>query len=135
MVLPSTFLDLFERAALKALLSNAGTRRRPDPGGCSACLTLVFHLAVEQGADPLLTVKNHQWRLDQQIVSQFRGHQPQSVAAPLRQRWAIENQCHWSRDTQLGADAHRYAQRNRVQVLAPLRTLALNLLRCNGFRA
>jgi hypothetical protein len=40
-----------------------------------------------------------------------------------------------TRDTQLGEDAHRYAQRNGVQVLALLRTLALNLLRCNGFRS
>ncbi|WP_255095285.1 transposase [Synechococcus sp. J7-Johnson] len=51
----------------------------------------------------------------------------------VRQRWAIENQWHWPRDTQLGEDAHRYSQRNGVQVLALLRTLALNLLRCNGF--
>ena len=29
----------------------------------------------------------------------------------------------------------RYSQRNGVQVLALLRTLALNLLRCNGFRS
>jgi hypothetical protein len=53
----------------------------------------------------------------------------------VRQRWAIENQWHWPRDTQLGEDAHRYSQRNGVQVLALLRTLALNLLRCNGFRS
>lgn len=53
----------------------------------------------------------------------------------LRQRWAIENQWHWPRDTQPGEDAHRYSHRNGVQVLALLRTLALNLLRCNGFRS
>jgi len=53
----------------------------------------------------------------------------------VRQRWAIENQWHWPRNTQLGEDAHRYSQRNGVQVLALLRTLALNLLRCNGFRS
>jgi len=53
----------------------------------------------------------------------------------VRQRWAIENQWHWPRDTQLGEDAHRYSQRNGVQVLALLRTWALNLLRCNGFRS
>ena len=46
-----------------------------------------------------------------------------------------ENQWHWPRDTQLGEDAHRYSHRNGVQVLALLRTLALNLLRCNGFRS
>jgi hypothetical protein len=53
----------------------------------------------------------------------------------VRQRWAIENQWHWPRDTQLGEDAHRYSQRNGVQVLALLRTLALNLLGYNGFRS
>jgi len=46
-----------------------------------------------------------------------------------------EYQWHWPRDTQLGEDAHRYSHRNGVQVLALLRTLALNLLRCNGFRS
>jgi hypothetical protein len=51
----------------------------------------------------------------------------------VRQRWAIENQWHWPRDTQLGEDANRYSHRNGVQVLALLRTLALNLLYCYGF--
>ncbi|WP_315856430.1 transposase [Synechococcus sp. J7-Johnson] len=60
---------------------------------------------------------------------------PKAMLRLVRQRWAIENQWHWPRDTQLGEDAHRYAQRNGVQVLALLRTLALNLLRCNGFRS
>ena len=159
----------------------------------------------------LLTVKNNQRRLYQQIVSQFRGHRhfpgvisdveashgrrvrwtlrarnateairerwvgaswiielvstgrrdgkpfhhihffmviqrtsrcdttlrtsPKALLRLVRQRWAIENQWHWPRDTQLGEDAHRYSQRNGVQVLALLRTLALNLLRCNGIRS
>ncbi len=150
----------------------------------------------------LLTVKNNQRRLYQQIVSQFRGHRhflvvisdveashgrrvrwtlrarnateairerwvgasciielvstgrrdgkpfhhihlfittlrtsPKALLRLVRQHWAIENQWHWPRDTQLGEDAHRYSQRNVVQVLALLRTLALNLLRCNGFRS
>ena len=49
-----------------------------------------------------------------------------------RQHWAIENQWRWPRDTQLGEDAHCYTQRNGVLVLGLLRTMALNLLRCNG---
>ena len=60
---------------------------------------------------------------------------PQALLRLVRQRWAIENQWHWPRDTQLGEDAHRYAQRNGVQVLALLRTLALNLLRRSGYRS
>jgi hypothetical protein len=58
---------------------------------------------------------------------------PKALLRLVRQRWAIENEWHWPRDTQLGEDAHRYAERNGVQVLALLRTLALNLLRSNGF--
>ena len=60
---------------------------------------------------------------------------PKALLRLVRQRWAIENQWHWPRNTQLGEDAHRYSHRNGVQVLALLRTLALNLLRCNGFRS
>jgi hypothetical protein len=159
-----------------------------------------FQLPAEQGADLLLTVKNNQGPLYQQIVSQFSGHRhfpvvigefeashgrqvrwtlrarnatgsisdrwagasliielvrtgrrdgkpfhhvhlfittlrttPKALVRLLRQRWAIENQWHWPRDTQVGEDAHRYSQRNGVQVLALLRTAALNLLRCRGF--
>lgn len=51
------------------------------------------------------------------------------------QRWAIENEWHWPHNTQLVEDAHRYSQRNGVQVLAMLRTLALNLLRSNDFQS
>jgi hypothetical protein len=60
---------------------------------------------------------------------------PKALLRLVRQRWAIEKQWHWPRDTQLGEGAHRYSQRNGVQELALLRTLALNLLRCNGFRS
>jgi len=60
---------------------------------------------------------------------------PKALLRLVRQRWSIENQWHWPRDTQLGEDAHRYSQRTGVQALALLRTLALNLLRCNGFRS
>lgn len=53
----------------------------------------------------------------------------------VRDRWSIENSWHWVRDTQLREDAHRYQERNGVQVLAGLRTVALNLLRLNGFHS
>ena len=53
----------------------------------------------------------------------------------VRDRWSIENSWHWVRDTQLREDAHRYRERNGVQVLAGLRTVALNLLRLNGFNS
>ena len=39
---------------------------------------------------------------------------PKALLRLVRQRWAIENQWHWPRDTQLGEDAHHYGQRNGV---------------------
>jgi len=30
----------------------------------------------------------------------------------IRQRWSVESEWHWVRDTQLGEDAHRYANRS-----------------------
>ncbi len=53
----------------------------------------------------------------------------------VRDRWSIENSWHWVRDTQRCEDAHRYRERNGVQVLAGLRSVALNLLRLNGFHS
>lgn len=50
----------------------------------------------------------------------------------VRDRWSIENSWHWVTGTQLREDAHRYRERNGVQVLAGLRTVALNLLHLNG---
>ena len=51
----------------------------------------------------------------------------------VRERWSIENSWHWPRDTQLDEDAHRYVERNGVQVMATLRSLAMNALRLGGF--
>ena len=50
----------------------------------------------------------------------------------VRQRWSIENSWHWVRDTQLGEDAHRYREGNGVQILAMLRSMAMNALRLDG---
>jgi predicted transposase YbfD/YdcC len=60
---------------------------------------------------------------------------PKALLQLVRQRWAIENQWHWPRVTQLVEDAHSYTDRNGVQDLALLRTMALNLFRWNGFRS
>ena len=51
----------------------------------------------------------------------------------VRDRWSIENSWHWPRDTQLREDAHRYRERNGVQIMATLRSLAMNALRLDGF--
>jgi predicted transposase YbfD/YdcC len=50
----------------------------------------------------------------------------------VRQRWSIENSWHWPRDTRLREDAHRYREGNGVQILATLRSLAINALRLDG---
>ena len=51
----------------------------------------------------------------------------------VRDRWSIENSWHWPRDTQLREDAHRYREANGVQIMATLRSLAMNALRLDGF--
>jgi hypothetical protein len=50
----------------------------------------------------------------------------------IRQRWSIDNSWHWVRDVPLREDAHRYRENNGVQILATLRSLAINVLRLDG---
>ena len=50
----------------------------------------------------------------------------------VRDRWSIENSWHWVRDVLLREDAHRYREFNGVQILATLRSLAINALRLDG---
>jgi len=54
---------------------------------------------------------------------------PEVLLGLIRQRWSIENQWHWLHDTQLGEDAHRYANRIGAPVFSFLRTVVMNLLR------
>ena len=60
---------------------------------------------------------------------------PEALLRLIRQRWSIENQWHWARDTQLGEDAHRYANRTGAPVFAFLCTVVMNLLRRGGYRS
>ena len=69
---------------------------------------------------------------------QLGSPRPQTLRQPcllqhVRERWSIENSWHWPRDTQLKEDAHRYREVNGVQILATLRSLAMNALRLAGF--
>jgi len=50
----------------------------------------------------------------------------------IRQRWSIENSWHWVRHVPLREDAHRYRENNGVQILATLRSMAINALRLDG---
>jgi len=58
-----------------------------------------------------------------------------TLAQHVQYHGPIERTCHWVRDTQLREDDHRYRERNGVQVLAGLCTVALNLLCLNGFNS
>jgi len=60
---------------------------------------------------------------------------PEALLRLIRQRWSIENKWHWVRDTQLGEDAHRYANRIGAPVFSFLRTVVMNLLRRGGYRS
>jgi predicted transposase YbfD/YdcC len=60
---------------------------------------------------------------------------PEALLRLIRQRWSIENEWHWARDTQLGEADHRYANRTGVAVFSFLRTIVMNLLRRGGYRS
>jgi predicted transposase YbfD/YdcC len=60
---------------------------------------------------------------------------PEALLRLIRQRWSIENEWHWARDTQLGEDAHRYTHRTGAPVFSFLRTVVMNLLRRGGYRS
>jgi predicted transposase YbfD/YdcC len=51
----------------------------------------------------------------------------------VRDRWSIENSWHWPRDTQLKEDAHRYREVNGVQIMATLKSLAMNVFSLDEF--
>ncbi len=60
---------------------------------------------------------------------------PEGLLRLVHQRWSIENEWHWVRDTQLGENAHRYSIRTGVSVFSFLRTVVMNLLRRGGYRS
>ena len=59
----------------------------------------------------------------------------QALLRHVRDRWSIENSWHWVRDVPLREDAHRYREDNGVQILATLRSLAINALRLEGIKS
>ena len=60
---------------------------------------------------------------------------PEALLRLIHQRWSIENEWHWPRDTQLHEDAHRYRNRNGAPLFSLLRTVVMNLLRNGGYRS
>ena len=57
-------------------------------------------------------------------------HDAKTMAHAIRAHWGIENRAHYVRDVSLDEDASRI--RNRPDVMARLRSLALNILRASG---
>jgi hypothetical protein len=53
-----------------------------------------------------------------------------SFLNPGAPEWVAQN---WPRDTQFKEDAHRYREVNGVEIMATLRSLAMNALRLDGF--
>jgi predicted transposase YbfD/YdcC len=90
------------------------------------------------GSTTVISVRR-QGRRDGKTVDESRYHltnlltSASALLRHVRDRWRIENSWHWPRDTQLREDAHRYRETNGVQILAMLRSLALNALRLDGF--
>jgi len=64
------------------------------------------------------------------VTSLRTGAKP--LQGAIRQRWSIENSWHWVRDVPLREDAHHYREDNGVQILATLRSMAMNALRLDG---
>ena len=56
-------------------------------------------------------------------------HDAKTLAHAIRAHWGVENQAHYVRDVSLDEDASRI--RNRPDVMARLRSLALNILRAS----
>jgi predicted transposase YbfD/YdcC len=51
----------------------------------------------------------------------------------IRAHWQIENRLHWSKDVVLKEDTAPMCSGNAPENMAILRTIAVNLLRLNGF--
>lgn len=90
------------------------------------------------GSATIISVRSHGIREDQpQVETRYYVSSLRSGAKALlrtiRQRWSIENSWHWVRGVPLREAAHRYREFNVVQILATLRSLAINALRLDGF--
>ena len=82
---------------------------------------------------------DHLDQLGAKAAGRARGPAPaagrtgaKAMLKAIRQRWSIENSWHRVRDVPLREDANRYREDNGVQILATLRSLAINALRLEG---
>jgi len=58
-------------------------------------------------------------------------HGAKVLGSAIRAHWGIENRAHYVRDVTLGEDVSRI--RNKPGIMARIRSVALNVLRANGF--
>jgi len=90
------------------------------------------------GSATIISVRSHGIREDwpqnetRCNVSSLRSGD-KALLRTIRQRWSIENIWHWVRDVPLREDAHRYREFNGIQILATLRSLAINAQGLAGF--
>src|SRR5919112_1782324 len=102
-----------------------------------------FARAAETGNALLVRVKENQPTLHAALAGLCAEQRPfssdetvdrrrdaKSLAHAIRAHWGIENRAHYVRDATLGEDASRI--RNRPDVMARIRSVALNILRANG---
>ena len=97
---------------------------------------------VEQwpGSATIIAVRSHGFREGKPTdetryyVTSLRTS-AKSLLQQVRDRWSIENSWHLVRDVTLREDAHRYREANGVQILATLRSLAINALRLEGIKS
>ena len=100
---------------------------------------LVPEWAVEQSlrSAMIIAMSSHGIREGKpQDETRYYGTSLRTCAKALlrsdRQRWSIENSWYCVRDVPLREDAHRYREGNSVQILAKLRSSAINALRLDG---
>jgi len=95
---------------------------------------------VEQwpGSATIIAVRSHGIRDNKPqdetryYVTSLRTGAKALLLRHVRDRWSIENSWHWVGDVPLREDGHRYREDNGVQILAILRSLAINTLRLDG---
>ena len=67
------------------------------------------------------------------LITSEREAGPATLAAWVRSHWEIENKLHWVRDVTYQEDKSLVRTGNAPRVMASLRSLAISLLRLNGY--
>ena len=68
------------------------------------------------------------------IITSDRQASPETLAAWVKGHWEIENKLHWVRDVTYQEDKSPVRTGNAPRVMATLRSLAISLLRLDGWK-